>query len=474
MRLERLFLERCETHADRTFVVDHGVLHSYRDVARHARVMASRLSEIAPKGSRVALVLRTGEGFVAAFFGALLAGCTVMPIDPRLVEPEVAFLVAHGDVSVVVVDSVVPARGFACPVLRMRDAAQTPPLATDDTHLDGDLDRTAIMLATSGSTSSPRVVELSHRNVLTNARAWNARYSIVRDDVVATPLAACHSFGLTACLLAALDAGASVVTCSDPLPAIVASAIAASRATVLVAASSFHPWLARSHGVPRDALSSVRLVLGGACPLSTSSSEAFQEKFGLPVLETYGLTEASPVVTATAPGTARRGSVGTALDGLELRVVAEELQVRGATVMRGYWRNPSATAAVVDADGWLATGDAAHIDADGYVTILGRQKDLILRGGEKIYPEEIEEALTGHPDVTDAAVIGEHDATSGEVTVAFVTVRGALDPESLIAFCRTRLAAFKVPRRIEVVPNIPRNPNGKVLRRLLRERPPLA
>ncbi len=468
MRLERVFLERCQAHADRPFVIEGAEAHSYGEVLGRALGVAVRLREVTEPGSRVALLLPTGEPFAAALFGALLAGCTVMPVDPRLAAPEISFLLAHGEISALVSDLPVP--GASCPVVSARAAGSTErwsgPVSGASSAGAGSA---AVMLTTSGSTSSPRVVLLSHENLLVDARAWNARYGIARDDGIATPLAACHSFGLTACVLSALDAGARLIVCEDPLPASVASAIAEHRATVLVAASSFHPWLTRSLGVSPSSLSSLRLALGGACPLSPSAAEAFQEKFGLPVLETYGLTEASPVVTATPPGRVRRGAVGTALDGIELRVIEGEVQVRGATVMLGYWRNAGATAAALPGDGWLRTGDLASIDDDGYLTILGRRKDLILRAGEKIYPEEIEEVLAEHPGVIDSAVIGRRDAAAGEIPVAFVSGEG-LDAAGLIAFCRTRLAAFKVPRRIEIVQAIPRNANGKVLRRVLRER----
>lgn len=326
------------------------------------------------------------------------------------------------------------------------------------------------MLATSGSTSSPRIVELSHASILANVRAWNGRYSLDALDCVATPLAFCHSFGMTACMLSTLDVGARLVVCADPLPASVAALVHDHRATIFVAASSFYPWLVRSRAVAAAGLASLRLAMSGACTLSASAAEAFESMNGVPIHETYGLTEASPVVTATAPGAVKRGSVGTALPGVALRVVDGELHVRGETVMRGYWRNPDATARALDADGWLRTGDSASIDASGRVTISGRLKDVIVRGGEKVYPDEIEDALVEHPAVADAAVIAAPDAISGEIPIAFVTGSRELDVATLGAFCRSRLAAFKVPRRIEIIDAIPRNPNGKVLRRVLREK----
>ncbi|MBX3190203.1 MAG: AMP-binding protein [Labilithrix sp.] len=456
MSLGALFLERC-AEARSVFVVDREGPHAYADVERHAIAIAARIGEVAAPGARVAILLGAGEPFVAAFFGALLAGCTAMPIDPRLAPPEIAFLLEHGDVAALVTDARISARCALVSAERgVGDRCVVRSVAEEDV---------AVMLPTSGSTASPRVVELSHASVLANARAWNARYAIDGADVIATPLSPCHSFGMTACLLSALDAGATLVVCDDPLPASVGQAIASCRATVFVAASSFYGWLARSPAVESASLSTLRLAMSGACALTDAARDGFEHKTGLRILETYGLTEASPVVTATRPGEARAGSVGAALD-VTLRVRDDELEVRGATVMRGYFRNAEATARALD-DGWLRTGDLASIEGDR-VTILGRRKDLIIRGGEKIYPEEIEGVLASHPGVIDVAVIGDADPSAGEIPIAFVA--GSADASSLLALCRARLAAFKVPRRIEIVSVIPRNPNGKVLRRLLRER----
>jgi acyl-CoA synthetase (AMP-forming)/AMP-acid ligase II len=469
MRLEHVFMERCAAHGPRTFIVDASGSFDYAHVAAHARGIGAAILEVARPGARVGLLLRTGEPFVAAFFGTLLAGCTVVAIDPRLTATEIAFLLEHADVAALIADARVPGLPLPCPVVTTAERGRTEWVG--GAGADRDPDAPAVMLPTSGSTSSPRIVELSHSSVLLNARAWTSRYGTSAADVIATPLSACHSFGMTAGLVATLDAGACMVACEDPLPARVASLVAEHRATMLIAASSFYSWLVRSHGVPAASLSSLRLALSGACALPSDAAVAFEHKFGLPIHQTYGLTEASPVVTATPPGGSRIGTVGVAVKDAELRVEHEELQVRGPMVMRGYWRNPEATAGAMTSDGWLRTGDVATIDGDGHVTIKGRLKDLIIRAGEKIYPEEIEDVLLAHPQITDAAVIGVPDGATGEIPVAFVVGEGGSDPAAVIAFCRSRLAAFKVPRRIERIASIPRNPNGKILRRVLRAGP---
>jgi long-chain acyl-CoA synthetase len=275
---------------------------------------------------------------------------------------------------------------------------------------------------------------------------------------------------MTAALVAALLSGARLVIVDDPLPARMAELSATHHATIVLAVAAVYPWLVRSNGCPAGAFADVRLFLSGACTLPSEVGRRFESKFGRPIHQTYGLTEAAPVVTASPIADVRPGTVGRPLDDVEVRIVDDELQVRGPGVMQGYLDDAGATAAAIDASGWLKTGDCARIDADGYVTILGRRKDLIIRAGSKIYPEELEETLREHPGVLDAAVIGVAHEAYEELPVAFVVPSEAskLDVDALREFCRERLAAFKVPRAIHIVAALPRNPNGKVLKRELR------
>jgi long-chain acyl-CoA synthetase len=329
-----------------------------------------------------------------------------------------------------------------------------------------------VILATSGSTAAPKAVVLSHRNLLTNAIRFGDLYGFGPDDVFLTALSLFHSFGLTACLLAAIDRGASVVTAPDVQPARLAALAARHGATVFFATAALYPYLVRG-AAPPASFRTVRHFLSGAATLTLATARQFHARFGQDIVQTYGLTEASPVVTANPPSDNRLGTIGPALPGIALRVIDDELQIKGETVMIGYLDNPSATAACLGEDGWLATGDLARIDASGYVTLLGRKKDLIVRGGEKIFPDELEEALRRHPDVADAAVVGLADPAFGEVPVAFIVpgeAGAALDLGSLDAHCRRELAVFKIPRRYLAIDVLPRNPNGKLLKRELRER----
>lgn len=496
--LAALFAERAQALADKHFVYsfgpDEGGAVTFGEIERRALCIAAAIRAANQPGvdqaPRAALLLPNGPLFVAAFFGALLAGCAVVPIDPRLRSREIrlhlersgarALLTAF---STLTPDLDVPDHCLALDAERL--AAEPPPAQIDaiSPARAAEPSDAAVILGTSGSTSAPKAVVLSHRSLLSNALAFSERYRFTEHDVLATVLSLSHSFGITACLLAALVTGARVALVDEPLPARVASLCARRGATVFLAAASFYQYLVRSEATSEADFPRVRHFIAGACSLPVEMAQRFQRKFNRPILQTYGLTEASPVVTANPPEQNRLGTVGTALPGAELRLIDErgdeipraegstgELCVRGEFIMKGYDKNPEATARCLDAAGWLRTGDLARIDDAGYVTLLGRSKDLIVRGGEKIYPEEIEETLHRHAGVAEAAVVGAPDPVFEEIPVAFVVpAREGLDVAELRAHCRDQLAPYKIPRRFELVAELPRNPNGKILKRALRD-----
>jgi long-chain acyl-CoA synthetase len=225
--------------------------------------------------------------------------------------------------------------------------------------------------------------------------------------------------------------------------------------------------------------SGVRLALSGAARLPISTARLMRDRFGLDILEGYGLTEASPTVTSSLGAPPRFGSVGRALDGLEMRLVNDdgdipagdvgEIWVRGPNVFAGYDGDPEATAAVLTADGWLRTGDMATLDDDGYIWLVDRAKDLVIVSGFNVYPAEVEDALLSHPDVVEAGVIGVPHPHTGEAVKAFVVASESsdIDEETLIEFCHDQLARYKCPSKILFVDELPRNTGGKLVRHRL-------
>jgi long-chain acyl-CoA synthetase len=472
--LATLFVERAVKHAERPLVLEPAGSTSYGEMLEQALGVAHGLGEAAPgkAGDHVALVLPNGRAFVAAFFGILLADRVPVPIDPRLHPREVSFLRRHcrtqATLTAAELGAVAGAATATHPVLDVATLTRTRGCALRSLQRGGR--DAAAVLPTSGSTAAPKAVVLTHQGIQLNARRWCERYQLGSDDILCGMLSFLHSFGLTAWLVAAIDAGATVATVDEPFSGRVASIVAQRRATVFLAVGSYYRYL-DSISCSSSDFATVRLFLTGACALPRSVAHAFALRFGRTIHQTYGLTEASPVVTANPLDGNRIDTVGPAL-GVELQVdEAGELFVRGDTIMAGYLDDPEATAACLSDDGWLRTGDLGRLDADGYLTILGRKKDLIVRGGEKIVPEEIEEALQEHPGVADAAVVGASDDRYEELPVAFVVLRDpSLEPAALLIFLRERIARYKVPREVHVVDGLPRTSNGKLLRRVLRER----
>jgi long-chain acyl-CoA synthetase len=404
-----------------------------------------------PAARRIAICCSDPARTTDALLSVLGSGATAIPIDPRLHPEEIERVLRHASADLILADALDPRVRPPCPIERRLPTAGGLP--ADDSTL---------ILHTSGSTSKPKAVVLDGRALLANATAWNARYGLTGDDVVLSALSPVHSFGITIGAIATHLANAKLVFADHPSPSRLARLARSVRPTIVLAVSATFAQLARSSSATRADFESARAFIGGASPLPASFIDALRTKLEHEVLLTYGLTEAGPVVTANPPGANRTGTVGTALDGVELRLEDDgELSVRSPSLMRGYLGEPPH-------DGWLPTGDLAAID-DGYVRILGRKKDLIIRGGEKIFPREIEEVLLAHPSILDAAVVGLSNDGVDEVPCACVVLQPgtAIEHVDLASHCARHLASFKVPRVFRAFAELPRNSNGKLLRAAL-------
>jgi long-chain acyl-CoA synthetase len=287
--------------------------------------------------------------------------------------------------------------------------------------------------------------------------------------LAALPLA--HSFGLNGALLAPLLAGAAVVLQERFSPEETLRAIARHRVTVFPGVATMFGRILESPALAASDLSSLRLAVSGAAPCPWPLARGWRERTGVRIVRGYGMTELfRPISYLVAEPADLPESVGRAVPGVILRLVDGELWIRTPAMMDGYLRAPEETAAVLD-DGWFKTGDLATISADGFVSIVGRKRELILRGGYSVVPAEVETALLGHPAVAEAAVVGVAHAELGEDVAAFVTLRpgATAPPDELIAFCRERLAGYKYPRRITIVAELPKSATGKILKARLRD-----
>lgn len=349
------------------------------------------------------------------------------------------------------------------------------------------LDDIAVLQYTSGTTGRPKGAILTHENLRANAMQGREWLPGLRegDEVFYGVLPLFHAYGLTLCLTFAMSIGARLVLFPTFDVGLVQKAAKHSPPTFLPGVPPIYDQLARAAVRGELDLSTVRFAISGAMPLPVSTVQRWEEVTGGLLVEGYGMTEASPVALGNPAGPSRRpGSVGVPFPSTEIRVVDPdnpavqvgvgepgELLLRGPQVFAGYWKRPEDTAETLLQDGWLRTGDIVTVSADGFVTVVDRRKELIITGGFNVSPSEVEEVLLSHPDIADAAVVSLPRGDGAEmVAAAIVTRSGAqLESESVRTFCRTRLTAYKVPKRVEFVPELPRSMVGKVLRREVRE-----
>jgi long-chain acyl-CoA synthetase len=470
MTLAQAIGETLRGHPEKVLSRDTESEFTGRQLLTAGRAAAGRLAST--RGQRVGLLFPNCAAYPAALLGTLWAGRAAVLLNHMLRPNELDFLLRDAGIETVVVSEA------TAPLLADLGVTAVPlaDLLRSNQHgpeepARSDPDATAVMLYTSGTSGKPKGVPLTHANLLSNARALIDRAQLTDDAVFLGVLPIFHAFGLTGSLICPLLAGAEVTYQPRFHPERAAAVIAKRRVTVFIAVPPMFGLLARSHGHD-EGLRGIRLPISGGEAMPPAYREAFRQRFSREVLEGYGLTETAPVIAVNMPGENRPGSVGKPLPGVQVRIAGEdsEIQVRGPNVMAGYYNRPDENARAFTADGWFRTGDMGRLDADGYLSITGRIKELIIRGGEKIMPREVEDVLSQVPGVQEAAVIGEPDGDRGEAVVAFV-VPGDSPPtaEALREFCRARLAEFKVPRRIVIARDLPRGPTGKLLKRALRE-----
>jgi long-chain acyl-CoA synthetase len=447
-------------------------------------------------GARVALVLTNGVPFVVTYLAVLGLGGVIVPLNPTSPAPELEHQIATVGATVVVIDrscSATWAHVDAAAVPTVTAVVTTDPDAGDELipferllesepveRVDVEADHLAALLFTSGTAGSPRAAMLTHGNLhANNEQSLSAKGHMNGDDVVYCVLPVFHIFGLNVVLGLALTVGATVVLVQRFDPTTALQSIADRGITVIPGAPGMWASFTQLEDVSADAFATVRLALSGASRLPLSVFAAMRDRFGVEVLEGYGLTEASPVVTTSTGAPARPGSVGRALHGVEVRLVTDnadalvgdvgEVWVRGDNVFAGYLDDPEATAAVLTEDGWLQTGDMATSDDDGYLYLVDRAKDLVIVSGFNVYPAEVEETLMTHPDVVEVGVVGVPHPYTGEAVKAYVVLRpgSRVDEETLIDYSLDRLARYKCPSKIIFVESLPRNISGKLVRRSL-------
>jgi long-chain acyl-CoA synthetase len=439
------------------------------------------------RGDRVGVMLPNVPYFPVLYYGVLRAGGVVVPMNPLLKKREVAYYLSDSGAKLLFAwhgfaeDAQAGAQeaGAQCLLVAPGEFEQQVGAATPDPSVaDTADDDTAVLLYTSGTTGQPKGAELTHANLTLNAQGSRELFDLGSDAIVLGALPLFHSFGQTCGLNATIGGGGTLTLIPRFDPAKALEIMQRDKVNVFQGVPTMYG--AMLHHPERESYdtSSLKLCGSGGSAMPVELLHGFDEAFGCKILEGYGLSETSPVASFNHADRERKpGSIGTPIKGVEMRVVDDEgnevpqgevgeIVVRGYNVMKGYWQRPEATAETI-IDGWLHTGDMGRTDEDGYFYVVDRKKELIIRGGYNVYPREVEEVLYEHPDVREAAVLGvPHDEYGEEVGAAVALKEGAnATPDELRDYVKGQVAAYKYPRLVWLVDDLPKGPTGKILKR---------
>jgi malonyl-CoA/methylmalonyl-CoA synthetase len=476
---------------------DNGLVYSWRDLDRATAMIANLLQSLRlPPASRIAVQVEKSVEGMMLYLATLRAGHIFLPLNTAYQSAEIEYFIGNAEPAVVVCSS----KNFGW-VSKLAFKAGTRHVFTLDEDRTGSLleraahcsDRheiapiasgdVACIVYTSGTTGRSKGAMLTHGNMLSNALVLKDYWGWREGDVLIHALPIFHVHGLFVAIHGALLNGSKMIWLHKFDPKLVIAKMP--EATVFMGVPTLYVRMLAERSLTREQASHMRLFISGSAPLLIETFNEWRERTGQTILERYGMSET--IMLTSNPydpkdGERRGGTVGFALPGVGVRVRDDQgsdvpageiggIQVRGPNVFKGYWRMPEKTKEEFTADGWFKTGDVGKIDADGYVTIVGRSKDLIISGGYNVYPAEVEGYINEIPGVAESALVGVPHPDFGEVGVAVVIPKAGakLDAEQIVATLKARLANFKIPKRCFVVGELPRNTMGKVQKKLLRE-----
>jgi len=459
---------------------DDGTMLTYGQLRQQVAGAAGALAaaRVTP-GDRVLCQIAKSPEALILYLATVTAGAVFVPVNTAYTPAELDYFLQDAEPALVVLDTttqaaraVAEARGIAvatpADLVHQASAAPIAPVARG-------WDDLAAILYTSGTTGRSKGAMLTHGNLISNALVLKDLWRFTEDDVLLHGLPVFHTHGLFVATNIVLAAAARMIF----LPAFDLDRIAAHlpRATTMMGVPTYYTRMLGDARFDRAALAHMRLLVSGSAPLLADSHAAFQARTGQAILERYGMTETNMITSNPHDGARRAGTVGHSLPGVSLRLATPDdhgiggIEVKGPNVTPGYWRNPDKTAESFTIDGWFITGDLGQIDDAGYLSIVGRAKDLVISGGFNIYPKEIETEIDALPGVLESAVYGLPHPDLGEVVAAAVvlTTPATTDAERIRAALATRLARFKIPRNLRILPDLPRNAMGKVQKDVLRK-----
>ncbi|MBI4006910.1 MAG: AMP-binding protein [Planctomycetes bacterium] len=501
MTLTHKFLETCDKFGNNIAIIDDTGSLTYAEFGAAAKKMAALLTGLTPR-QNIGILLPTCKEFSIAYFATLLMGKTPVPLNFLMSSAQMSYVIKDASLDTVITISLfrnlvegqinhcVCLDEIKAPSPKSQESARTNKFvhATQLSRLVDSPADTAVLLYTSGTTANPKGVILTHKNILSVIDGVAPSFKFTHEDVILGVLPLFHSFALTVTLALPVCFGARVVYVTRFSGQRVLELIEKHKITIVAAIPSMFRVMLRTLGskIERSEtsskydLSSVRLYATGGEPLPKDITEGFSAISPIPLFEGYGLTEASAIVSVNLPDKYKAGTAGPPLPNLNVQIVDEnhnplppntdgEIWIKGPSVMSGYHNLPQHTAEALTKDGWLKTGDIGTLDADGFLKITGRKKELIIISGENVSPNEIEETIALHPEVYEVAVVGVPDKTRGEVPKAYISLAkdANLSENDLKDFCRDRLPHYKIPRYFEFRENLPKGPTGKILKRAL-------
>ena len=446
---------------------------SGQDLLEQTANVAHRFHQlgVAP-GDRILMSAPPSTELVIAHIAALRLGAIVVPVNTAYTVTEVEAVAAQGRPTLAIIDD---PRRLPRSLRHLSVSELATRTNTGDTGVPLDASITtdpAMLMFTSGTTGKPKGVVLSHGNILASAEALRIAWHWTPEDRLILSLPLFHMHGLGVGIHGTLLAGSSVVIVPKFDVGGVLDEARDSSASLLFGVPTMWVRFAESSRVAE--LARLRLCVSGSAPLAPDVFRALSQLGQQTILERYGMTETVMNVSNPYIGERRAGSVGLALPGVQVRLageatpgsdeVASEILLKGPNIMRTYWENPGATAAAFDNEGWFLTGDIGTFDSDGYLSIVGRSKDLIITGGFNVYPREVEEALVLHPAVAECAVVGVADAQWGETVLAYVVASESVSEQTILEHAAVHLARFKQPRAVRFIDALPRNALGKVVK----------
>ena len=462
---------------------------TYKDLCDSVAACRSRLYTAGLRsGDRAGIFSRNRAEYICSYLAIASLGAIAVPINFQLSLREIAYILQNADIHQLITDrplqltEALQAAGHTGDLTQHDITAIAQPAilpAAPALPADFSADSPCAIIYTSGTTGVPKGAVLSHRNLTRNSEMLEQVLHIRPTDNVLCVLPMYHCFAWTCSVLTTLLGGAAITILDAFAPKETLAAIREYQVTVIYAVPTMYNVLLRTGEEPD--LASLRACISGGAPLPEKIAKRFQEKFGQEILEGYGLSEASPVVSLNPPGRVKPCSIGRPLPAVTVKIdggkgivppgTVGELLVQGPNVMLGYYNLPQETARALR-QGWLHTGDLAYLDAEGYIYIVDRLKDMIIVSGENIYPREIEELLYKYPGVIEAAVIGVPDELRGQAARAYLVFAEGyvFNKKELRDYLQAALAAYKVPKDFVVLDVLPKNQTGKILKRVLRDR----